>query len=221
MTKLNIALATALCAFPGAAANALPITIGYSFAPATSAAGITTVATSGPGATDAFAAGNTAGGAFRILVTASDQSTPSAFSLATFTITTKSLIGPGTIYIYASETNITPDRGLFLSGFGVDSLSAVGAVETTYAGSNVAYAMDHQLATYTLVPGAGAPNDAMLSPGLPDPFAVTQVFKIRFTGAGQNFVGSQTLQNILPEPVSLGVLGVSLIAVGFSRRVRR
>lgn len=226
MTKRTIALAAAgmlgWTILTAQHAQATPIYVGYSFTQATSAADITTLGMSAPGGTLAVATGNTTGNDYQILVTSSDQSGAAGFSLYTFNISTKSSTGPGTIYIYTTETNITPDLGVFVSGFGVDSLSAAGAVETSFAGSNAAYTLDNQLATYTLVPGSGAPTYVTVAPpGLPEPFAVTQEFQITFARAGQTFIGSQTLQNILPEPMSLAALGAGLIALGYTRRSRR
>ena len=149
-----------------------------------------------------------------------------ADNFSTSSINTSTSAG-GTLYVYASETNLTSPTGIqsFLSGFTLNQPSgALSSVteSTYYDASNALNGMATELASATfLAVNSGSQNSSPVAINLSstNPYSITEVFKIVTNGKASD---NATITMQVPEPGSLALMGTGLLGLAaILRRKRR
>ena len=130
--------------------------------------------------------------------------------------------GAGSIVIKLTNTGLTSPVGLqsWLSQFtGNYSGGSANITAQTYIDtSNVAFGTGTLLGSFITANTPFALSSVNVGGGT-TPFSLTEVVTVTANGAGRNF-SLDTQLSLVPEPASLGLLGASLIGIGFLRHRR-
>ena len=133
------------------------------------------------------------------------------------TLTIKSTSN-GTIQLLASETNNKAIVAGFILGLSNNPLSSVTVTESVYADdSNAAFGLGTLLGSASLTPGQTVSLNAPFG-DLSKPYSITEVYTISF-GEGGGTVDATILEkaSAVPEPMSVGLLGMGLAGIGMVR----
>jgi hypothetical protein len=153
----------------------------------------------------------------------------------------------GTISVYVTETNQFPlSFNSYFSGFqstivanapGGTGNTVTQVQETIYVHDCVAspcgttsptistdvFNLDQLVATDTFTATGSVEKISQITPRLTAPYAITEVYTETFGPGGVNQYGqaSNSISMSVPEPASMAILGVGMIALRFVRRRRR
>ena len=213
MSKLTLMTMALGAAVLGASvANANPITLSYStdggttivpFVGGSSTDGTSSISTTITSATSTYSV-NFSGTGTPILTA------PDFFSN---TITVDST-GSGTLILYATETGLTtPSIANFSIGFVNNGLSNTSVVEAFQVNGT-------SILTQTMAPNTTS-TTLVPSGMLPSNYSITQVYTMTFSGAAGRVNANISEAGVVPEPMSIALLGSGLVGMGIARRKRR
>jgi hypothetical protein len=242
--RLLFATAAALSVLGAAGASAAPIYVGYQIGN-----GAITIVLSAPSGNGPFNYGSAGApisvGTSGIVIYGTVEGTPPLPEpdLLSNAVSLSGEHDPsgGPISIYVTELNQFPTNfGDFYSTFGANLPAtgpsgpndAISVVESTYVhacanpgGACLAsdeYQKDVLLSTTTFS-GIGSGSTvgyASLPPNETTPYAVTEVYTVNFTPNGGYGQVNASIAVTVPEPLSIGLLGSGLFALGLIRRSR-
>jgi hypothetical protein len=139
------------------------------------------------------------------------------------TITVHAADGAGTLYLFITETGITAPAGTFTFHSGLDNnaLSNFSVTENTFLGtgaSNVAYGNNVAMGSALVAPNGSI--DMFNAETTGSSYTITEEFIIVANGHG-DIDGTIDVSGAVPEPASLGLLGVGLLGIGFVTNRKR
>lgn len=210
------ALALGAAAFGSTTASAGPITLYSSFDGVT----FTVISAASTTGTNSF---NSSVGSFGVQFSATGTgSGPSSLPQPAFdtnTITVSSSAG-GTIYLAALETGLTNTNvGFFNLGFTNNALSTTSVMESFFVGTSLSLA-SVPLATVTLAPNGATPL-LVTAPVLTSPYQIAEMYKINFGTSGGSVNATIAERAVVPEPISISLLGAGLAVAGLIRMRRK
>lgn len=203
-----------LAAFTVAPLQADPVSIcvGYN-------GGACTVVASGNGSAGYMSTTNPD---YSILV-AAGSGTPSNAepTLALSTLQTTSLSSAATeLTIELTETGLTvPSPLSFENSFAATQLTASGISFANYiSNSNLAFdTTGTEIGSFTATTAGATAMNTTSALNYTTPFSETEVITVNFSGNGQTAQGQDMITSATPEPMSLGLLGGGLAALGVMR----
>jgi hypothetical protein len=154
----------------------------------------------------------------------------------------------GTISVYVTETNQFPlSFNSYFSGFqsaiATNAPGPIGAtgntvtqvqesiyvhdcvINTPCSATTDVYKLDTLVATDTFTSTGSVEKISQINPGLTAPYAITEVYTVTFApySSVNNSYGqaSNSISMSVPEPASMAMFGMGMVALGFVRRRRR